>query len=63
MNGNVIANPEMAKGPTPWPMKILSTILYKEEAVMAMMAGIAYCVSNLPIGCVPNSVAFLFVAI
>ena len=27
---------------------------------MAMMAGIAYCISNLPMGCVPNSVAFLF---
>ena len=63
MNGKVMASPEMAKGPTPCPMKMLSTILYKEEAVIAMMAGVAYCISNLPMGCVPNSVAFLFCAI
>ena len=37
------------------PIKILSAILYKEEAVIAIIAGIAYCVSNLPIGSVPNT--------
>ena len=31
-------------------------ILYREDAVIAIMAGIAYCKSNFPIGCVPNSV-------
>jgi hypothetical protein len=60
MNGKVIAKPEMANGPTPCPMKILSTILYKEEAVIAMMAGMAYCINSLPMGWVPSSVAFLF---
>ena len=28
--------------------------------MMAMMAGMAYCVSNLPMGLVPNSIAFPF---
>ena len=41
IRGNVTANPAIANGPTPWPMKRLSTILYKEEAVIAIMAGIA----------------------
>ena len=60
MKGKVMASPEMANGPTPCPMKMLSTMLYKELAVMAIMAGMAYCISNLPMGCVPSSVAFLF---
>jgi hypothetical protein len=34
---------------------MLSTILYSEEAVMAIMAGRAYCQSNLPMGFVPSS--------
>lgn len=32
-----------------------SIILYKDDAVIAMMAGKAYCSSNLPTGLVPNS--------
>ena len=31
-------------------------MLYSELAVIAMMAGKEYCISNLPIGAVPNSV-------
>ena len=37
-------------------MKMLSTILYKDAAVCAMMAGRAYCLSRRPIFSVPNSV-------
>ena len=60
MNGKVMANPEMARGPTILPMKILSIILYSEAAVIATIAGMAYCASNLPMGLVPSSnVAFL----
>lgn len=44
-------------------MKMLSTILYREDAVIAIMAGIAYCKSNFPIGCVPNSVGIPVFAI
>ena len=36
-------------------MKILSTILYKEDAVIAMIAGTAYCIKSLPILSVPNA--------
>ena len=50
-----MAKPEIAIAPTPCPMKILSTILYKEAAVMAMMAGMAYCISSCPTGFVPSS--------
>ena len=61
IKGNVNANPEMAMAPTPCPMKMLSTMLYSEEAVMAMMAGKAYCMSRGPTGFVPSSnVALLF---
>ena len=35
---------------------MLSTILYKEDAVMAMIAGTAYCISSFPICSVPNAV-------
>ena len=35
---------------------MVSTMLYSELAVIAMMAGKEYCISNLPIGAVPNSV-------
>ena len=55
IKGNVMASPEMAIAPTPWPMKILSTILYNDAAVIAIMAGMAYCISSLPTGLVPNS--------
>lgn len=34
----------------------LSTILYKEDAVMAIIAGTAYCISSFPIFSVPNAV-------
>ena len=40
-------------------MKILSTILYKEEATMAIMAGRAYCFSSFPIFSVPSSVGIV----
>ena len=55
MNGKVIANPEIAKGPTPCPMKMLSTMLYSDDAVIAMMAGVAYFFSSLPTSSVPNN--------
>ena len=35
---------------------MVSTMLYNELAVIAMMAGKEYCISSLPIGAVPNSV-------
>ena len=57
MKGKVMANPEIAKGPTPCPMKMLSIILYNEEAVIAMMAGVAYFFNNFPTLSVPNSKA------
>lgn len=55
INGNVIANPDIAIAPTPCPMKMESTILYSDDAVIAMIAGIAYCMSSFPTGFVPNS--------
>ena len=55
MKGNVIARPDIANAPTPLPMKMLSIVLYNDEADIATMAGSAYCVSNLPTGFVPNS--------
>ena len=63
MKGNVKAKPEMAIGPTPWPIKMLSTMLYSEEAVMATMAGSEYCKSNRPTGLVPNSNVACFLSI
>jgi hypothetical protein len=57
MKGKVMANPEIAKGPTPCPMKMLSIILYNEEAVIAMMAGVAYFFNNFPTLSVPKSKA------
>ena len=54
IRGKVIAKPDIAIGPTPCPMKMLSTMLYSDEAVMAMMAGMAYCISSSPIGRVPS---------
>ncbi len=42
INGNVMANPEIASAPTPCPIKILSVIWYSEDAVMAIIAGMAY---------------------
>ena len=56
ISGNVSARPAIANLPTPCPIKILSTILYNDEAVIAIIAGTAYCLSNLEIFSVPNSV-------
>jgi hypothetical protein len=55
MKGKVIANPDIANGPTPCPMKMLSIILYNEEAVIAMMAGVAYLFNNFPTLSVPSN--------
>ena len=41
-------------------MNMLSTILYRDDAVCAMMAGKAYCLSSLPIFSVPSSVGIAF---
>ena len=54
INGKVMARPEIAIGPTPRPMKILSTILYKDVATAAIIAGTEYCTSNLPMVFVPK---------
>ena len=58
IRGKVTARPDRASGPSPGicPIKILSTILYKEDAVMAMMPGTAYLLRRLPTFSVPNSV-------
>ena len=58
IRGKVTESPDRARAPTSgiWPMKMLSTILYSEEAVIAMMAGMAYCSSSAPIFFVPSSV-------
>ena len=50
----------MASAPTPCPMYMLSIMLYSEAAVMAIMAGMEYCINNLRIGSVPSSVAVPF---
>ena len=63
ISGKVSASPEMAIGPTPSPMKMLSTMLYSEEAVMAIMAGTEYWTSNLRIRSVPSSVAAPLMAV
>ena len=42
VSGKVSASPEMASAPTPCPIKMLSTMLYSDEAVIAIMAGTAY---------------------
>ena len=55
ISGKVIAKPAIARGPTPCPIKILSTMLYSDDAVMAIIAGIAYCISNFPIFSVPKT--------
>ena len=58
ISGKVTARPDRASGPSPGmcPMNMLSTMLYKEEAVMAIMPGTAYFLRSLPILSVPNSV-------
>ena len=55
IKGNVKASPEMAIAPTPCPIKMLSTMLYSEDAVMATMAGSEYCSNSRPTGFVPSS--------
>lgn len=55
MKGKVMPNPAMASVPTTWPMNARSMMLYSEEAVMAMIAGMAYRMSSSPTGFVPNS--------
>ena len=57
IRGNVTARPDIDREPTPgiWPIKMLSTILYSDDATIATMAGMAYCNSRLPTGRVPNS--------
>ena len=39
-------------------MKMPSMMLYMEEAVIATMAGMAYCMSSLPTGFSPNTLNF-----
>ena len=55
IRGKVTASPEMARAPTPCPMKMLSTILYNDEAVIAMIAGRAYDLRSFPILSVPRT--------
>ncbi len=50
-----MASPAIAIGPTPLPMKMLSIMLYKDVATLAMIAGTEYCVSNFPIARCPKS--------
>ncbi len=47
MKGKVTAKPAIPKEPTPWPIKMLSIIFYRDAAVMATIAGMAYRISNL----------------
>jgi hypothetical protein len=54
IKGNVIASPEIANGPTPCPINMLSIILYREVATLAIIAGTEYCINNFPIDSVPN---------
>ncbi len=54
ISGNEIASPAIAMAPTPLPMNMLSTILYKEVATLAMIAGTEYCTSSLPMGLEPR---------
>ena len=42
ISGNVIASPEIAITPTPRPMNMLSIILYKDVATLAIIAGTEY---------------------
>ena len=58
IRGKVTARPAMLSDPTSaiWPMYTLSTILYSEDAVMAMMPGTAYWRISALMGLVPSSV-------
>ena len=63
MKGKVMPKPAMASGPTIWPMNARSMILYNDEAVIATIAGKAYCASSPPTGFVPNSSAACLLSI
>ena len=65
ISGKVTASPEIAYAPTSliWPMNMLSTILYKEDAVMAMMPGTAYSFNRVLIFFVPSSAVAVIPAI
>ena len=54
MIGIHIPSPDMANGPTPCPMKILSVILYSAEVTVATIAGMAYRTSSFDNRSVPN---------
>ena len=51
-----MASPAIAMAPTPRPMKILSMILYRLVATLAMMAGTEYCISRCDMELVPSSI-------
>ena len=50
IKGLATVKPDNAIAPTPCPMKIESTMLYSEVAVIAMMPGNAYFMSKLRTG-------------
>ena len=52
--GNVTPIAVRAIGPTPCPIHIESTKLYNDDANMAIIAGVAYCRSNIPKDSVPK---------
>ncbi len=58
MKGSVVASPLMASAPTPLPIKKRSAMFKTLDAVMAMMAGMAYLNNRLEIRSVPSSVMF-----
>ena len=61
MMGKVTARPPNDRVPTSGmrPIKMRSTILYKEDAVIATTAGTAYYISSCPMGFVPSSLVLL----
>jgi hypothetical protein len=61
MMGNTTERPERASAPTPRPIKILSTILYRELAKTPIKAGQKNLHINFPIGCSSNSCEFLLI--
>jgi hypothetical protein len=56
ISGKVSASPARAYPPANCPMKMLSTRLYNEEQLIAMMEGTAYCLSSLDIFSEPSCV-------
>jgi len=61
ISGNVSANPEMARGPTPCPIKILSMMLYVEAAAVAMIAGTEYMINKCQRLSLARSLLVLFI--